>query len=70
MADRAIEQDASLAPDAQGEARVHAALVEPPRGLPDAVASGRLDADLARRHLRLPADAGDGVEIGRNPGAR
>jgi hypothetical protein len=70
VSDGAVEQYPSVTADAEGESGMEAALVEAACRLPDAVAGIGLDAQLPRRRLRLPPNAGDGVEIGPDAGAR
>ena len=69
VADGAVEQHTAVAADAERERGMEAARVQPLRGPPDAISRVRLDVELARRDLRLPANAGDGVEIASDGGA-
>src|SRR5262249_578109 len=68
VSDGAVEQHSAVTPDAERERRMEPAGVEPLRRGPDAIPRIRLDAELAGCDLRLPAHAGDGVEMGGNGG--
>ena len=54
----------------RASAGMHAAPVEALGRVPDAIARRGVDAQLARRHLRFPADARDRVQIGRHARTR